>query len=433
MTRLCRDCGHLEADFEGRCPRCRSPRSIAHPELATLAIAHIDCDAFYAAIEKRDDPTLAEKPVIVGGGRRGVVSACCYIARLYGVRSAMPMFQALKACPQAVVIKPDMAKYRTVGMAVRNLMLAVTPLVEPLSIDEAFLDLSGTEALHGGPPARTLALLARRIEAELAITVSIGLAPNKFLAKIASDLDKPRGFAAIGRAEAPAFLAPRPVTFIWGVGQAAAAALARDGLRTIGDLQRRPAADLIRRHGGLGERLSRLAFGHDTRRVEPNAPAKSVSAETTFDVDLADAGSLRRALWPLCETVSRRLKAGHIAGRSITLKLKTADFRILTRSRQLGDPTQLAETIYRAGLPLLEKEANGTRFRLIGIGAADLGPDDQADPPDLVDPTRARAARVERVIDTVRDRLGRDAIGKGRAMATTTPDPAAPPRPGRTR
>ncbi len=425
MARLCRDCGHFDDMVEGRCPQCRSPRTIVHAELASLSTAHIDCDAFYASIEKRDDPSLAERPVIVGGGRRGVVAACCYVARLHGVRSAMPMFKALQLCREAVVIRPDMAKYRDVGRQVRRLMETTTPLVEPLSIDEAFLDLSGTERLHGGPPARTLALLARRIHAEVGITVSIGLAPNKFLAKIASDLDKPRGFAVIGRAEAATFLAPKPVAFIWGVGQAAATALARDGIRTIGDLQRRPAAELIRRHGALGQRLARLARGEDDRRVEPDSAAKSVSAETTFDVDLSDRDALKRELWPLCEKVSRRLKAARLAGRTITLKLKTEDFRLLTRSRSLPDPTRLAETIFGAAMAMLEREADGTRFRLIGIGATEIGPDDQADPPDLVDPRRARAAQVEKAIDAVRDRLGAGTIAKGRALA---PGGGKPPR-----
>ncbi|MGE0715798.1 MAG: DNA polymerase IV [Alphaproteobacteria bacterium] len=421
MARLCRDCGHLDAEPVGggadrRCPECRSPRGVSHPELDRLAIAHIDCDAFYASVEKRDDPSLSDQPVIVGGGRRGVVSACCYVARVHGVRSAMPMFKALRLCPQAVVIKPDMAKYVAVGREVRRLMLTTTPLVEPLSIDEAFLDLSGTERLHGGPPARTLALLARRIETELRITVSIGLAPNKFLAKIASDLDKPRGFAAIGRAEAASFLAGKPVTLIWGVGKAAAAALAKDGITTIGQIQRMPPGDLARRHGALGLRLARLARGEDDRPVDPEGEAKSVSAETTFNFDIADGEELSRQLWSLCEKVARRLKRGELAGRTVTLKLKTADFRLLTRSRSLADPTQLAEMIYRAGEPLLRREADGTLYRLIGIGVTELAPAAHADPPDLIDTSRARSARVERVIDAVRDKLGQDAIVKGRAL-----------------
>lgn len=422
MARLCRDCGHLDDGVERRCPQCRSPRVVVHAELDRLSIAHLDCDAFYAAVEKRDDPALADRPVIVGGGRRGVVAACCYVARIHGVRSAMPMFKALQLCPEAVVIRPDMAKYQSVGGEVRRLMETATPLVEPLSIDEAFLDLTGTDRLHGGPPARTLALLAGRIEREIGITVSIGLSANKFLAKIASDLDKPRGFAAIALTEAPAFLAPRPVTFIWGVGKAAAAALAKSGITTIGELQRMPRAELVRRHGAMGERLARLALGEDDRRVEPDAPARSVSAETTFDTDIADGDELRRQLWPLCEKVSRRLKAGALSGRTVTLKLKTADFRLMTRSRSLADPTQLAEMIYRAGEPLLRHEADGTPYRLIGIGVTELATAAEADPPDLVDTGRARSARVEKVIDAVRARLGNAAILKGRALPRGRPD-----------
>ena len=196
---LCRDCLAESGPAAKRCLACGSPRLLAHPERDLLSIAHVDCDAFYAAVEKRDDPSLADKPVIIGGRKRGVVSTACYVARTYGVRSAMPMFKALKACPHAVVIKPNMQKYVAAGRAVQKLMLELTPLVEPVSIDEAFLDLSGTERLHHGSPARTLARLAKRIEDELGITVSIGLAPNKFLAKVASDLAKPRGFSIIGR------------------------------------------------------------------------------------------------------------------------------------------------------------------------------------------------------------------------------------------
>ncbi|MGE0724804.1 MAG: DNA polymerase IV [Alphaproteobacteria bacterium] len=416
MASLCRDCGHADGEDARRCPICRSPRIVAHEELHRLSIAHIDCDAFYASVEKRDDPSLAEKPVIVGGGRRGVVSACCYVARLSGVRSAMPMFKARQLCPDAVVIRPDMAKYAAVGREVRALMLTTTPLVEPLSIDEAFLDLSGTERLHGGPPARTLALLARRIERELGVTVSIGLSHNKFLAKIASDLDKPRGFAVIGRAETAAFLAPKPVTLIWGVGKAAAATLARDGVATIGDLQRAPAGQLARRYGSFGERLARLARGEDDRPVDPEGETKSISAETTFDADLSDREDLVRELWPLCEKVSRRTKKAALAGRTVTLKLKSEDFRIRTRSVSLSDPTQLADVIFRAAAPLLARECDGTRYRLIGVGLTELGDGAAADPPDLIDTNRGRSARVERAIDAVRARLGEEAIVKGRGL-----------------
>ncbi len=417
MTTLCRDCGALwEAPEAQRCPDCRSPRLLSHPELSRLAIAHIDCDAFYASIEKRDRPELAERPVIVGGGRRGVVSACCYVARLYGVRSAMPMFKALKACPDAVVIRPDMAKYQEAGLAIRRMMEEVTPLVEPLSIDEAFLDLSGTEALHGGPPARTLALLALGIEEAFQITASIGLSYNKFLAKVASDLDKPRGFAVIGEAEAEGFLAEQPVSLLWGVGKALRTALERDGITKVGQLRRYEETDLIARYGAIGGRLHCFSHGRDARQVDPREPAKSISAETTFDRDLAALDALSGRLWPLCEKVSRRLKRKDLAGRSVTLKLKTAEFRLLTRSRRLDAPSQLAEVLFDAALPLLAKEADGRRFRLIGVGASDLGPGDLADPPDLLDPERARRGRVEAAMDEVREKLGRDAIRKGRGL-----------------
>ncbi len=371
--------------------------------------------------------------MIVGGGRRGVVAAACYVARLYGVHSAMPMFKALKACPDAVVIRPDMAKYQRIGRRVREMMRELTPLVEPLSIDEAFLDLSGTETLHGGPPARTLARLVRRIEDELGLTASIGLSYNKFLAKVASDLDKPRGFAVIGRAEAPGFLGDKPVRIIWGVGEALQRALERDGIRRLRDLQAREEAELVARYGAMGRRLYRFARGEDDRRVEPDAPAKSISAETTFDDDIAEPRALAGRLWPLCETVAARLKRTGLAGGRVTLKLKTAQFRLLTRSRRLGTPTRLAEVLYRAALPLLEREADGRRFRLIGIGAGDLVDGDLADPPDLLDPDRQRHARVERAIDEVRAKLGEAAIGKGRQFKASRRPPATGPERSRTR
>ena len=385
MTTLCRDCAALaEAPpGAGRCGECGSPRLVAHPELAQLSLAHIDCDAFYASVEKRDHPELLDRPVIVGGGARGVVLACCYVARLSGIRSAMPMFKALKACPDAVVIPPDMNKYRAVGRQVRELMLATTPLVQPLSIDEAFLDLAGGERPDGGPAARRLALLARRIEREIGVTVSIGLSYNKFLAKIASDLDKPRGFAVVGRGEALDFLAPKPVCLIWGVGDALRQKLARDGIGTIAELRQRDERELTHRYGAIGRRLARFARGEDDRTVDPDAPTKSISVETTFGRDLSRPEDLAEALRPLAESLARRLaRSGHAAA-GVTVKLKTADFRVLSRSRQLADPTQRADTLYRAALPLLREAADGTLFRLIGIGADRLAEPTLADPPDL--------------------------------------------------
>ncbi len=407
---FCRDCLADVPPSAARCRVCRSPRLARHPAIDRLAIAHVDCDAFYATIEKRDDPSLRDKPVIVGGGRRGVVAACCYVARTYGIRSAMPMFEALRRCPDAVVIRPNMAKYAEVGRAVRRAMLALTPLVEPVSIDEAFLDLTGTQRLHGLSPAKVLARFALDVERAFGITVSIGLSANKFLAKIASDLDKPRGFAVLGLEEAPAFLAPKPVGFIYGVGTAGAARLAADGLRTIADLQSASQSELVRRYGEEGARLWHLARGIDERRVNPDRETKSISAETTFERDISERRPLEKALWPLAEKVAERLKASALAGSTVTLKLKSADFRVRTRARALGAPTQLAARIYAAGRDLLAREVGGTSFRLIGIGVSRL---QDAAGQDLDDLLERRSAQVEQAVDRLRARFGRRAVVRG--------------------
>jgi DNA polymerase IV len=417
---FCRDCLTPQRDLARRCVQCGSPRLARHPELYRLHLAHIDCDAFYAAVEKRDNPELKDRPVIIGGGKRGVVSTACYIARIHGVRSAMPMFKALEACPEAVVIAPNMEKYVQVGRRVRAMMQALTPLVEPISIDEAFLDLAGTERLHGRPPALVLGQFALDVEREIGITVSAGLSYCKFLAKVASDFRKPRGFSVIGEAEATGFLADQPVTLIWGVGKAFAAVLERDGIRMIGQLQKLERNELMRRYGTMGDRLFHLSRGMDQRIVHPDQEAKSVSAETTFDTDLAAPADLVPILRALSEKVSARLKKSGIAGRTVVLKLRTQDFKIRTRNRQLGDPTRLADRIFQTGLRLLEKEMDGTKFRLIGIGVSDLSDDGRADPPDLVDEQSRKRAMAEGAIDALRDKFGRHAVetgytfGKGR-------------------
>jgi len=413
VSAFCRDCLADAAPKSARCASCGSPRLIRHDEVAALSIAHVDCDAFYATIEKRDDPTLAAEPVIVGGGRRGVVAAACYVARTFGVRSAMPMFEALRLCPHARVVRPNMQKYATVGREVRQMMLALTPLVEPLSIDEAFLDLSGTERLHGLPAAKVLARFASEVEKKLSITVSIGLSCNKFLAKIASDLDKPRGFAVLGGREAPGFLAPRPVSFIFGVGKASAARLARDGFHRIADLQQASETALARRYGDEGRRLARLARGIDSRKVSADRETKSVSSETTFDRDIADFRALERILWDQTEEVSARLKAKALAGATVTLKLKTANFKIRTRAHSFGSPTQLAGKIFSAARTLLERETGGTKFRLLGVGVSALTSADEADPADFVD---RRAAEAEHAVDRVRARFGDEAVVRGLAF-----------------
>jgi DNA polymerase-4 len=416
MTTLCRDCFTLMAAPARRCTACKGPRLIRHDEIAALTMAHIDCDAFYATVEKRDNPKIADKPVIVGGGRRGVVSAACYVARTFGVKSAMPMFKALAACPNAVVIPPNMQKYAGVSREVKQLMLETTPLVEPLSLDEAFLDLTGTERLHKLSAAQTLARLAKRIEDELHITVSIGLSFNKFLSKVASDLDKPRGFSVIGRAEAVEFLDKRPVTLLPGVGKAFAQSLARDGIFTIGDVRRRKPKELGAHFGASGLWLWRLSNADDTRTVEPRAPAKGISAETTFEHDVADAEQLGRVLWSLCEKVSARAKAADFGGKVVQLKLKTAAFKLVTRRHTLEAPTQLARRLFETGKDMLAAEAKGQRYRLIGIGIADLVPADKCDGADLFDHTGARRDAAERAMDKVREKFGQTAIRKGRSL-----------------
>jgi DNA polymerase-4 len=410
---FCRDCFTPVSGVERRCPNCGSPRLLRHPELHQLCIAHIDCDAFYAAVEKRDRPELADKPLIIGGGTRGVVSTACYIARIHGVKSAMPMFKALKLCPDAVVIKPDMAKYSAAGKRVRELMLEVTPLVEPLSIDEAFLDLTGTSRLHGMSPALTLAHLIANISEKVGITASVGLSHNKFLAKIASDLEKPRGFSVLGKAETLSFLASKPVGFIWGVGKAMQEELAKGGITMIAQLQQMEKNDLMRRYGSMGARLYHLSRGEDQRIVSTDDHSKSISAETTFNTDIADRTELERILWPLAEKVSRRAKAEGVAGHTVVLKLKTADFKLRTRNVSLADPTLLANRIYDAALPLLQRETTGTAFRLIGIGISGLVAAKPEQETETLDMTTAARAKAELAVDRIRDKFGRTAVGRG--------------------
>lgn len=426
---LCRDCLEHGAGTTApmRCPGCGSPRLRSHAELFSLSTAHVDCDAFYASVEKRDDPSLRDKPLIIGGGVRGVVSTCCYIARQSGVRSAMPMFKARQLCPDAVIIKPNMAKYVAVSRQIREHMDALTPLVEPLSIDEAFLDMSGTQALHKAPPALVLARFARTVETEIGVSISVGLSHNKFLAKVASDLDKPRGFAVIGQAETLAFLAPKPISLIYGVGKVFTETLRKDGLVTIGQLQDEPPENLMRRYGETGARLARLARGEDSRRISSDDAMKTISSETTFNTDISDLDQLSTELLKVTERLSERLKAKQVVGDTVTLKLKSAGFRLRTRARHLMIPTQLANVIYDTGLSLLEREVDGTAFRLIGIGVSGIDAHVGSDPADLLEPAIARKAAAERAMDRVRNRFGREAVVRGKLYKQKpAPIPAEP-------
>lgn len=432
----CRGCAaplprlHEEPKAPGRCPACASPKLVYHAEINCLSIAHLDCDAFYAAVEKRDDPSLHGQPVIIGGGQRGVVATACYLARAFGVRSAMPMFKARAACPDAVVIKPNMAKYAAESRRIRAILDSATPLVEMISIDEGFLDLAGTERLHGASPALTLVRLQRQIASEVGISVSVGLSFNRFLAKIASERDKPNGFAVIGRAEAVSFLAGQPVTILPGVGPAMAARLARDGLQKIGDLARRPDAELARRYGDMGLRLARLARAEDARPVRTDAPRKSVSSETTLAQDLSDPAALEAVLWRVCLRTADRAKSAGVCGRAVTLKVKTARFRSLTRRTTLAQPSQLADVLFEISRPLLLGVLDDAPFRLIGVGLADLSPagdagDTQARLGDLLsaaDPQAPRREARERAMDGLRARFGDDAIVKGRSFKPAAKD-----------
>ncbi len=410
---ICRDCGNEFVVMNKRCPNCGSPRMLSHDELAYLQIAHIDCDAFYASVEKRDNPDLVNKPVIIGGGKRGVVATACYIARVRGVHSAMPMFKALKICPDAVVIKPNMQKYTKTGHELRLMLRELTPVIEPISIDEAFIDLSGTRRLHGSIPAKVLVDMVNRINREIGITVSVGLSYCKFLAKVASDIEKPRGFSVIGQAEAIDFLRNQPVSIIWGVGKVSQKMLADDGIHDIAAIQDMEENELARRYGSLGLRLARLSKGQDSRRVEPGSGAKSISSETTFNTDKSTIKQLAPVLRRLCEKVADRLKNKNLAGQTIVLKMKTADFKSRTRNHSLPDPTQLADKIYKNARAMMKKELDGSSYRLIGIGLSNIRSEDSADPHDLVDVEGEKHAKVEKAIDKVREKFGGKSLELG--------------------
>jgi DNA polymerase-4 len=413
MKSICRDCLWTADRKVERCGACASRRVIAHDELDALTIAHLDCDAFYASVEKRDRPELRDLPVIVGGGKRGVVSTCCYVARMYGVHSAMPMFKALKACPEAVVIKPDFRKYVAASEHIFGAVGRLTPLVQTLSLDEAWIDLAGTERLNGGPPAFQLVRLQKQIEEETGLTVSIGLATNRFLAKVASELDKPRGFSVIG-SEAQALLAPKSVRVLPGVGPVFGKTLQSDGYATVGDLAAADPRDLIKRYGEHGLRLYDLAHGRDARAVKPEHDRRGMSAETTFNEDLTAAEDLENELWPLCEKLASKARADGVASRIIVLKLRRTDFKIVTRRTSLPEPVQTARALFAAGRELMAPEL-GRPYRLIGIGMGDVV--DAVDAPSvLFETTEARTLRTETAIDKLRAKFGKSAVVAGRAL-----------------
>lgn len=417
LISVCRDCFTEQKAHSitvgQKCDACGSRRIVSHARLNEFSIAHIDCDAFYAAVHKRDQPELRDQAVIVGGGVRGVVATCCYIARASGVRSAMPMFKALKLCPNAVVIKPQMELYSREGLKIRAMMQDLTPLVEPVSIDEAYLDLSGTDRLHGCSPAVTLVRFQRKVEAETGLTVSVGLSSNKFLAKTASDLDKPRGFAVLAPEDVPDILWGRSVGFLHGVGPAFVKTLNRDGYITIGDLAAADFGVLQSRYGDSGARVAAMAIGKDSRKVEPDSERKSISSETTFNTDLRDLEDLEPILARLCTQVGERTRASLCSGRVVTLKLRTASFKAITRRITLSEPTATGRIVFEAAKPLLVAELSKGPFRLIGVGLTDLSEPETADHGDLMNTSAPRKAALERALDQVKAKFGKGAVKSG--------------------
>lgn len=377
----------------------------------------MDCDSFYASVEKRDCPELIDKPVIIGGGRRGVVSTACYIARIRGVHSAMPIYRALKLCPDAVVIRPRMKLYAEISLQIRKMMLELTPSVEPISLDEAFLDLGGTQRLHKKPPAVLLAELTNRIKNELGLTGSIGLSHNKFLAKVASDLNKPNGFSIIGKRETEKFLFNKPVNILWGVGAGTKEKLEAMGIKTLSDLLRWEESDFVRKFGISGKRLKALASGKDNRRVMAERLIKSISNETTFGEDILKHEILIGHLWRMCEKVSDRAKSREIAGKVGVIKLKTDKYRLITRRLTFKEPTNMADRLFNALEPLLKSEIKEVKFRLLGVTLTDLCDQKYADlTDDLLDPNAQNRQKAELATDKIRRKFGVNAIIKGRSL-----------------
>lgn len=380
------------------------------------SILHVDMDAFFASVEELDRPELAGRPVIVGGTPqgRGVVAAASYEVRKYGVHSAMPTATALRLCPHAVLIPPRHGRYAELSRRIRAVFERYSPQVEPLSVDEAFIDVTASERLFG-----SAATIGRRIKddirEELGLVASVGLAPNKFLAKLASDLDKPDGFLAVAEEGVAAFLAPLPIGRLWGVGPKSAARLERLGITTVGRLREYPERMLADHVGrAAAEHLWQLARGIDERPVEPVREAKSVSHETTFHRDIADPGLIRGWLRELAEQVGSRLRHEGHAGRTVTLKVRFRDFSTTTPSRTLSAPTDVTTEIRDAALALYAERIGPGHpsVRLLGVGVSGFGPPD-GDQLSLFDQDRQRAGRVDGVLDDIRARFGADGLRRG--------------------
>ena len=419
---LCRDCFSSNKDTNNsqteECQFCNSKRIVIHSELLSLSIAHIDCDSFYASVEKRDHPKLKSKPLVVGGNVRGVVAAACYVARQYGIRSAMPIFKAKKLCPDLTIIQPRMDMYQKVGKKVRSLMETITPLVQPISIDEAFLDLSGTEKLHKSMPANNLVKLQKTIFNEIGITVSIGLSFNKLLAKLASEQNKPNGFYVIGKKEAEKWLANKPVSIILGLGKATVSKLNKAGIYTCGNLASKNNLILKPILGKNTHKIKELSCGIDPRKVVLNGPEKSISVETTFDYNIKNKSDLENHLHLLSNKLSTRLKRSNFYGTTVILKLKLSDFSLKIRSIKLNEPIQLAHHLFSISKRLLSKELNNEEnYRLIGLGVSGLQKGEKNKfSSDLFNSDIDKKTKLEYVFDKINTKIGVNTLIMGRHM-----------------
>ncbi len=380
-------------------------------------ILHIDMDAFFASVEQHDRPELKGKCVLVARDTdRGVVTTASYEARKFGVHSAMPVFQARKLCPQAVYIPPRKGRYGEVSRQIMSLLSEFSPLVEPVSIDEAFVDISGCGRLHGSP-AETAETIKNRIFEATGLTCSVGIAPNKFLAKIASDMNKPDGLFAIMPDEMSAFIKTLPIRKVSGVGKQTRKILETLSIETLGDVQKYSEPFLIGRLGKFGSRLASLAAGIDPSPVIPHTPAKSISSEHTLSRDTADKQELKRYLQSQSEEVGRQLRKADLRARTVTLKVKDADFKIVTRSRTLSVPTQSSETIIKSATLLLDAYQLNKKIRLIGVGASGLVSGRTPVQQDLFDgPVKQNAAweKIDKTMDAIASKFGPESIRKGK-------------------
>ena len=377
-------------------------------------LLHIDMDAFYAAIEQRDRPKLRGKPVVVGGnGGRGVVAAASYEARRFGIHSAMPGRRALQLCPDAVFVKSRIDHYAAVGRQVRDIFYRFTPVVQPLSLDEAFLDVSGSYRLHGD--AETIGhKIKSAIRDELKLTASVGVAPLKFVAKIASDLNKPDGFLVVGNNQVISFLDPLPIAKLWGVGRVGQQKLERIGIHRIGDIRRRDADDMRRHFGSWGEHLWRLANGIDPRKVVPDHAAKQISHERTFSEDITDEEMLRAVVCYLCEQVTRRLRRSQRQAKNVSIKYRREDFQTFSRSTTLKEPSDSTTEVMKVACEMLSamRGQQPRPVRLIGVSVGSLTDDNVAKQLDLFESAEQRTARktVDTVVDDVANKLGAAAV-----------------------